>query len=96
MIKVSDSVRRFGQTRLEWALLGVIATLCAGLSFLQYRWTGELRRAELLRLRSGLNEQVQRLAQAFDEEIRESCGILLPHGNELLTAGRANAHPSSV
>ena len=81
-----------GQARLEWALLGVIALVCAGLSFLQYRWTGQLSRDELGRLRAGLIEQVDRLARAFDDEIRQSCAALLPYANELREPGREEAH----
>lgn len=69
---------RLGQIRQEWALLGIIAVVCGILSFLQYRWTGELSRGELQRLRSGLNEQVGRLARAFDDEIRQNYTALLP------------------
>ncbi len=51
-----------------------------------------MRRAELVRLRSGLNEQVRHLAQAFDDEIRESSTALLPDSNELREEGAAEAH----
>ena len=50
-----SAVKHLHQNRLEWALLGVIAIVCAVLSFLQYRWTGEVSRAERARLRSGLD-----------------------------------------
>src|SRR4051794_19009590 len=80
------------QTRIEWTLLAVIAVVCAVLSFLQYRWTGELSRAEPVRLRAGLNEQVRRLAQTFDEEIRESCTMLLPDAEDLREQGAVEAH----
>jgi signal transduction histidine kinase len=85
-------VKLANQTRIEWALLGVVAVVCAGLSVLQYRWTGEISRAERVRLRSGLDEQVQRLVRAFEDEIRDSCTALLPAAEELATAGRAEAH----
>ena len=85
-------VKRIGQTRIEWALLGVIAAVCGLLSFLQYRWTGELSRAEPALLRSGLNDELRRLSQAFNEEIREDCAPLLPDARELREAGSAEAH----
>jgi len=85
-------VKRLEQTRIEWALLGVIAVVCAVLSFLQYHWTGELSRAEPAHLRAGLNEQVRRLVLAFNEEIRESCAMLLPDAKELREQGMAEAH----
>lgn len=83
---------RFGQTRLEWALFGVIAIVCAVLSFLQYRWTGELNRAERVRLRAGVDEQVRRLVRAFDDEIREPVTNLVPTPADLRTAGSDEAH----
>jgi hypothetical protein len=70
MIETAIAVKRIGQTRIEWALLGVIAVVCAVLSFLQYRWTGELSRAEPALLRAGLNEQLPRLVQAFSGRAR--------------------------
>lgn len=85
-------MKRIGQIRIEWALLAFIAMVCAVLSFLQYRWTGELSRAEPALLRAGLNEQLRRLAQVFDNDIRESCRALLPEGNELRELGTAEAH----
>ncbi|HEX3878102.1 MAG TPA: HAMP domain-containing sensor histidine kinase [Bryobacteraceae bacterium] len=85
-------MKRLGQTRLEWALLAVIAVVCAVLSFLQYRWTGELSRAEPALLRAGLNEQVGRLVRNFNEEIRESSAALLPDAAEVRAKGTAEAH----
>jgi signal transduction histidine kinase len=85
-------VKRIGQARIEWALLGVIAVVCAVLSFLEYRWTGELSRAEPALLRAGLNEQVPRLARAFDEEVRDSCTTLSPDAKEIRELGATEAH----
>ena len=85
-------MKRIGQTRIEWALLGVIAVVCAVLSFLQYRWTGELGRAEPALLRAGLNERLPRLVQAFNDEVRESCTLLLPDAKEVRERGTAEAH----
>jgi signal transduction histidine kinase len=92
IIEISVPVKRIGQTRIEWALLAVIAVVCAVLSFLQYQWTGELSRAEPALLRAGLNERVRRLVQTFNEEIRESCTMLLPKATELREHGTAEAH----
>jgi len=59
---------------------------------LQYRWTGEVSRAERARLRSGLEEQVGRLVRAFDDEIRENCVVLMPEARELREEGEEKAH----
>jgi signal transduction histidine kinase len=85
-------VKRINQSRLEWALLAVIAVVCAVLSFLQYRWTGEVSRAERSRLRSGLDEEVGRFVRAFDDDIRENCTMLLPGDEELREEGAVRAH----
>ncbi|MEI9972641.1 MAG: hypothetical protein WDO73_11605 [Ignavibacteriota bacterium] len=85
-------MKRIGQARIEWALLGVIAVVCAVLSFLQYRWTGELSRAEPALLRSGLNEQIRRLVQTFNEELRDTWTSLLPDASEIRERGTAEAH----
>jgi signal transduction histidine kinase len=85
-------LRGIDHTRVEWALLGVIAVSCAGLSYLQYRWTGEASRAERTALRAGLREQAQRLARAFDDELRQSCAALLPEAREIHELGRDAAH----
>jgi hypothetical protein len=71
-------VKPLGQTRTEWALLAVIAAVCAVLSLLQYRWTGELSKAEPALLRAGLNDQLHRMSQAFNNEVRDNCRMLLP------------------
>ena len=73
-IETPVAMRGIRQNRLEWAMVGLIAAVCAALSILQYRWTGEVSRAERARLSSGLNEQMGRLARAFDDELRESGG----------------------
>lgn len=83
---------RVGHTQLDWALLGIIAAVCAGLSYLQYGWTGEVSRAERDRLHTSLNEQLQRLGRAFDRDIRENCLALLPSASEFRDQGRQEAH----
>ncbi len=77
---------------MELALLGGIAVVCGILSILQYKWTGELSRAEPALLRAGLNNQVRRLAQAFDNEIRENIASLLPDAGEIRKLGARESH----
>jgi hypothetical protein len=52
--------------------------LCAALTVMQYRWTGEVARAEAVRLRGKLDEQAQGVARAFDAELSSSCDQLIP------------------
>jgi hypothetical protein len=84
-------VKRIGHTRMEWTLLAVIATVCAILSFLQYRWTGELSKAEPALVRAGLTDQLRRLSHAFNSEIRENCTMLLPSAEEVRETGTVKA-----
>ena len=84
-------MKRHGQTRIEWALLVLIGIVCAILSVLQYRWTGELTKAEPALLRAGLTEQLRRLGQAYNDELRENCRMLLPDSRELIESGTAEA-----
>src|SRR3954447_5513797 len=88
----ATAVKRKRQNRMQWALLALNAVVCAALASLQYRWTGELSRAEPAFLRAGLNEQVRRLAQTFNEDIRESCTLLQPDANQIRSRGLAAAH----
>jgi signal transduction histidine kinase len=75
-------------TRIEWAFLAAMAVLCTGLSILQYRWTGELARAEIARLRGNLNEQAHLLVQSFDEELTAASVRLMPTATEIDELGR--------
>jgi signal transduction histidine kinase len=63
----------------DWVLGGFMLLLCAGLTVLQYRWTGEIANAELIRLRGNLDEQARALTRAFDTELSDGCDQLLPH-----------------
>lgn len=70
---------------IEWAFLGLLVVLSAVLTVLQYRWTGEISRAEAVRLRTSLAEQAQGLARAFDAELAEACAVLKPDRADLAT-----------
>jgi signal transduction histidine kinase len=91
MIEISGRVKSISQTRLEWSLLGVIAVVCGILSFLQYRWTGELSKAEPALVRAGLTDQLRRLSQAFSNDIRENCTSLAPDFPDIRETGAEEA-----
>src|SRR3954467_15192409 len=80
-------MRLLRQTGMEWGMLGVIAAVCAVLSYLQYRWTGELSKAQPALLRAGLNDQLRRLSQEFNSDIRENCTSLVPMTREISEVG---------
>ena len=80
----ADIMRTLRKTILiEWGFVAFLLVLCGILTALQYRWTGEVSRAEAARLRAGLAEQAQTLARDFDTELSEACAALRPGRAEL-------------
>jgi signal transduction histidine kinase len=80
--------------RSGWLFLGTLAALCLALAALQYRWTGELSRAEEQRTRAALADDVQQVATAVSGEMRRSVRQLLPRADELDALGGRQAHES--
>lgn len=76
----------------EWGFLALLGALCAVLTVLQYRWTGEVAEAEMTRLRADLNDQARDFCHAFDVELAAGCTQLLPDAGELQQRGRDDAH----
>ena len=85
-------ISSFRKVPIEWAFVALMFLLCLILTVLQYRWTGELSRAEATRLRSGLSERAQTLARAFDTELAESCNQLLPNRSDIDEQNREAVH----
>ena len=71
---------------------GIMFLLCALLTVLQYRWTGEMARAEMVRLRGSLGEQARGLTRAFDGEVTAACEQLLPPRSDFSTQSLEAAH----
>jgi signal transduction histidine kinase len=71
-----------GQSRkraiLSWLLAAVLVCLCAALGVIQYRWIGEVSRAEHERLLGNLHAELQRISEDFDAEIRQASGPFSP------------------
>jgi signal transduction histidine kinase len=65
---------------LSWLSLGALLVLCGVLGVLQYRWIGEVSRAERERLGRSLQASLGRLSQDFNSEISTACAALLPNG----------------
>lgn len=76
----------------EAGFLTLLAVLCLLLLGMQYRWTGEISRAESNRLRATLGESLQRLGQSFDSELRATCEQLLPSAEDIHRYGWEAAH----
>lgn len=66
--------------------------LCCVLAGLQYRWTGEVSRAEEERLKSCLQAALNRLSHNFNSEIAAACASLLAQGDQIETLGRDAAY----
>jgi signal transduction histidine kinase len=84
--------RRLNQTFIEWGFITLLAAVCLVLSYLQYDWTGQVSRAEGERLRSGLDEQVRQLCNAFDSTLTESCNALVPDNEAVNDRNRDTVH----
>src|ERR1035438_1635112 len=83
---------RLKQSYTEWGFVGLLAGFCAVLSVLQYHWTGQISRAEAEHLRTGINEQAQLFALAFDSELTKSCEALVPRDENLNYSNREAIH----
>src|ERR1700681_1265257 len=59
-----------------WLFAVVLVGLCATLGVIQYRWIGEVSRAEHERLKNSLQVSLQRISEDFDAEIRSAYSSL--------------------
>jgi signal transduction histidine kinase len=75
--------QRIPQAWLEWGFLALMVGLCATLSILQYRWTGDVSTAERARLRASLDQRLAQLGAAFHRQLNFACNGLHPTAAEL-------------
>lgn len=73
-------------------MVGALLAACLILAFLQYRWTGELSRAETARLSASLRARLQQLARAFDSELHRTVQALVPAGEAVIDLGPERAN----
>ncbi len=81
-----------GMNRSGWLFLGALGVVSLALAVLQYRWTGEMSRAEGERVRAELGLQVQQVAEAVAADLRSGMRLLLPRAEELDALGWQVAH----
>src|SRR3712207_435207 len=74
------------------AAAAAAVVLCCVLAILQYRWTGELARADYQRLREALQTALNLLSRDFNATIAESGGNLRPAAPEIEELGRDEAY----
>lgn len=77
--------RMSGDRSVEWKEMGflvLLGVLCVVISVLQFRWTGELAKAEYERLGKNQREGAMNLAETFDHELASECRALLPDADD--------------
>ncbi len=76
----------------DWALGALMFLLCAVLTILQYRWTGEVARAEMISQRSQLDDQAHAFTRSFDTELDASTALIFPSATEFEKKGIEAVH----
>jgi signal transduction histidine kinase len=79
----------------QWVFIAVLALCCAALAALQYRWTGQITRAERDRLRGDLHERLIAFRRDFDESMLTAIRDLAPRlrSGRITGAGGAVVQP---
>ena len=85
-------MRALQRSTLYWMILALVAVLCCLLAIVQYRWTGELARADHERLRNGLQSALNILSRDFNAELATASTALQPSSEEIALQGREQAY----
>lgn len=75
-------------------LVTLLAALGLVMAVLQYRWTGDLSRAEQSRLKEALQLSLHRIGHDFDNEVITAIRALQPTAAEIAAQGREPAYAS--
>jgi hypothetical protein len=67
----------------EWIFIFALVSFCVGLTFLQYKWTGQISQSEAVQLKARLNDDLQSLCSFFDSTISQAYYDLTPEPDEL-------------
>ena len=70
------------QALYSWVFIGALAGLSVMLAVLQYRWIGEVSRAEQDRLKSNLHSTLERLRNEFNDSLSQAATALTLEGGE--------------
>jgi signal transduction histidine kinase len=84
------------KNRTEWLFVATMVGVCGILAVLQYRWTGDVARAEMTLLRDGLSRQAGELCKAFDAQLLKSRMALVPTATELDKSTREEVHAEKL
>ncbi|MCC6369124.1 MAG: HAMP domain-containing histidine kinase [Bryobacterales bacterium] len=71
-------VRNRRRAVLSWLFIGLVVGLSLTLGVLQYRWIGEVSRADAERMRVSLQSALHRVSIDFNSELTAACAALLP------------------
>lgn len=85
-----DQLRR--RALLSWAAVGVLAVLCGVLAIMQYKWVGQVSRAEQERRNKELLTSLTRLTAAFQTQIQEATSALRLTAAQIEAGGREEAY----
>src|SRR5947209_2671648 len=80
------------QALLSWLFVRALVALAAVVAVLQYRWIGEVSRAERERLRATLRSNLHRLSQDFNAEINADVAALVPRNTASSQKSREEAY----
>ena len=77
---------------VSWAAVGLLVVLCGVLAALQFRWIGEVSRAEQQRLKEDLTTKLDLLRRNFNQEVESACYALVPPASQIDEQGREAAY----
>src|SRR5712692_9174906 len=77
---------------LSWACVSVLVVLCGVLAVLQYRWIGEVAKAEQDRLRGELQSRLGLLRKSFNDQVSTACSAFVPPASQIEKVGREQAY----
>jgi signal transduction histidine kinase len=85
-------LRKQRRAVLSWLFIGLVVGLSLTLGILQYRWIGEVSRADADRMRSSLDSALRRVSLDFNSELTAACSALLPDSFSKEEAGDEKAY----
>ncbi len=84
------------RTRRAYGYWGALLILCLVLAGLQYRWAGEISRAEGARIKASLDAGAQRVGLDFHRELQASILALLVRDDALASKERLEAYAAKI
>ena len=89
-----DSIKR--RAWFSGSLIALLALPGVVMAALQYRWTGELSRAEQGRLKEALQQSLNRLSYDLDADLAAALTSLQPSAEEVAELGQEAAYAARI